>query len=349
MLAMFIPVGEATASVIEPKAKTLDGIQLHLEGEIQIGDAERFEANFEYAKSIGLNVIAISLNSPGGKVAVGAAMARSIRARGLRTMVEEGATCASACFMLFAAGKERIANENARIGVHSAVTPKVGETETAKSATIDSARLLAELGVPSTVLGKMVTTKPTEMAWLTRDDLRMMRVNTTAGKVVPGSYVETATPTIRPDTLPLVVKPEDAQKARDLFTQAQSQLRANAPQKAIPILERATELDPYDPFIASMLGYSLHMSGKNKEAREALQLALQIKKDYAEGHRVLALVAASLGEPNAARDHFTTYYRKSSRADLALSYLSDLAKSEQVNSSTALAARAALTQLNIKP
>lgn len=346
ILAFALALDVANAAVIAPRAKTMDGIELHLEGEILMGDAERLEANFEQAKAAGLKVTAINLNSPGGLVVSGAAMARSIRARELRTVVGKNATCASACFMLFAAGRERIASEDARIGVHSAVTPKLGETDSAKSSTIDSARFLAELGVPSIVLGKMVTSKPSEMAWLTKDDLRLMKVNPIPGQIVPSSYVETATPAIRRETLPLVTKPVDSQSAQDLLMQAQSHIRAKTPQNAVGLLKRASELDPYDPLIASTYGYALHLSGRDQDAREALQLSLQIKKNYAEGHRVLALVSAALGDSGKARDNFTFYYRNSARTDLALSYLSDLAKSGQGNLAASQAARAALVQLN---
>ena len=159
----------------------------------------------------------------------------------------------------------------------------------------------------------------------------------------PTSYVETAPP-IRREALPPVATPAGTDSARDLFTQAQAHIRANAPQNAVTLLKRAAELDPYDPLIASTYGYALHLSGRNADAREALQLAIQVKKDFAEAHRVLALTSASLGDSAAARENFVAYYRKSSRADLALSYLSDLAKSTQTNSSQA--ARAALSQLN---
>jgi len=349
VLATSATFGLASAAVITPRAKTMDGIELHLEGDIQLGDAERLEANFEYAKASGLKVTAISLDSPGGVVVTGATMARSIRSRELRTVVGKNATCASACFMLFAAGKERIASEDARIGVHSAVTPKLGETDSAKSSTIDTARFLAELGVPSIVLGKMVTSKPSEMAWLTKEDLRLMKVNPIPGQIVPSSYVETSTPAIRRETLPPVTKPADSQSAQDIFLQAQSYIRAKSPQNAIELLKRATELDPYDPFIASTYGYALHLAGRDQDAREALQLGLQIKKNYAEGHRVLALVSAALGDSGKARDNFTFYYRTSARTDLAYSYLSDLAKSGQGNLAASQAARAALIQLNFKP
>ena len=194
----------------------------------------------------------------------------------------------------------------------------------------------------------MVTAKPTEMAWLTREDLRLMRVNSTADRQKSGGYVETATPPIRRETLPPAVKPADVQTARDLLTKAQSQIRANSAQSAAETLKQALALDPYDPLIASTYGYALYLTKQNKEARELLQLSLQIRKDYPEAHRVLGLVSAAIGDLSEAQNNFYAYYKKSSRPDLALSYLSELSKSEDKSTTIAQAARAAINQINVR-
>lgn len=344
--AALLVTTEASAGSILPVASSPEALALRFQGQIQEGDAERFEANLEHAKAKGLIVKKVSLDSPGGSLRAGAAMARSIRQRALHTEVQSGAICSSACFMMFAAGKERQAEDGARIGVHSASEQSFGETESAKSATIDMVRFLSELGVPQPILGKVVTAKPSQMAWLTRDDLRLMQVNTSSERPQSKSYVETATPPIRRESLPPVANPADSDSASELLTQAQAQIRVNALQNALVLLKKAAELDPFDPLIASTYGYALHRAGRNQEAREVLLLAVQVKPDFAEAHRALGLTLSALGNAQAARDSFVAYYRKSSRTDLALSYLSDLAKNTQTDASKA--ARAALAQLDIK-
>lgn len=337
----------AHAATISPKGTRHDGIQLHLEGKIVEGDAERLEANFEHAKSLGLAVNAISLDSPGGRVSVGASLARSVRARQLKTIVADGDTCASSCFMLFAAGKERSAGETSRIGVHSAVVPMIGETDSAKSSTVDTVRFLSELGVPPQILGKMVTATPDQMAWLNKDDLRLMQASGHVTKAPAKSYVETATPPIKRESLPPIASPADATSARDLLAEAMSSIRANAPKNAVKLLKRAKELDPYDPFIASTYGYALHLSGDNAAAKDALLLSLQIKKDFAEAYRVLALTAVALNDAPWARANFVSYYKTSTRPDAAYNYLQSLKNDTKTPTGVAVAVRAALSDLRL--
>jgi Clp protease len=338
-------VVSAHGATISPEGTRIGGIRLHLEGEIREGDAEKLEANFEHAKSVGLIVHTISLNSPGGRVAVGASLARTMRARQIKTVVAGGHTCASACFMLFAAGRERTVEETARIGVHSAVVPKVGETDSAKSSTVDTVRFLAELGVPPQILGKMVTTRPDEMAWLTKEDLLLMRTNLLVTLPPQKSYVETATPPLRRDTLLPISSGEATRQAQLLLTEAMSHIRANTPVKAIALMKQARELDPYNPFISSTYGYSLYLANRHTEAREAILLSLQIKKDFSEAYRVLALTVAALNDVEWARKNFIAYYKTSGKPDVAYGYLSSLLNDSTVSVATKTAAKNALSDI----
>lgn len=87
-------------------------------------------------------------------------------------MVAAGTICASACFVVFAAGTSKYASYSASVGVHGASDAEGRETMEAAGATVVMARVLKELGVPGAVLGKMVVTPPSSMVWLTPDDLR---------------------------------------------------------------------------------------------------------------------------------------------------------------------------------
>jgi hypothetical protein len=48
------------------------------------------------------------------------------------------------------------------------------ETVQSNAATVAMARIVKELGVPATIVGKMVATPPDQLVWLTVDDLRSM-------------------------------------------------------------------------------------------------------------------------------------------------------------------------------
>jgi Clp protease len=162
---------------------------LLLQGRIVPGDSKRLRAAFEADKRVTLLV----LNSPGGSVLEAQEMAKSIRAFGAPVLVPGNAVCASACFMLFAAGRNRLAEPGAMIGVHSASVSGGNETMDTLGVTTLMAREAAAYGVPSGITGRMVTTRPGQMAWLTRAELESMgvrvieRQGASGGQVAPGS------------------------------------------------------------------------------------------------------------------------------------------------------------------
>src|ERR1700730_2360410 len=92
----------------------------------------------------------------------------------MATNVGQGATCASACFLVFAAGESKFANYSAQIGVHGASDEKGAETVQSGAATVSMARIAKELGVPPAIIGRMVVTPPAEMVWLSPADLQSM-------------------------------------------------------------------------------------------------------------------------------------------------------------------------------
>jgi hypothetical protein len=90
------------------------------------------------------------------------------------------AQCASACFLIFASAKHKFASRTARIGVHSVAQAATGaETNGAKTVTTDLARACAKFGVPAAIIGRMVTTPPNQVAWLSETELGSMGVEFT--------------------------------------------------------------------------------------------------------------------------------------------------------------------------
>jgi hypothetical protein len=121
---------------------------IKITGEIVQGDARRFTAFVEKAKSNGAPVMGIVLNSPGGSLAEGFQIALTARAEGLATWVHKRAVCASACFIVFAGGVKREVNATSRIGVHGVSNSDGTETTGAATATVVTARALKAFGVP---------------------------------------------------------------------------------------------------------------------------------------------------------------------------------------------------------
>lgn len=131
-------------------------------GAIEEGDAVKFAALPRFGT--------LELDSPGGLVGEALAMAAKMDARGgIRTVVKEGASCASACAMaLFVSGKTRIVYMGGRIGIHSCRnqdgTPAL-ECNKAMAANATAH------GVPWGVIeGFGNYTKPSSMLWLGAED-----------------------------------------------------------------------------------------------------------------------------------------------------------------------------------
>jgi hypothetical protein len=89
-------------------------------GGIAEGDADSLKAVIKSANDSGRLVSGIRLNSPGGSILEGTKLAEIIRFGKIATVVANGATCASACFIVFAAGDPKYVSYSASVGVHGA-------------------------------------------------------------------------------------------------------------------------------------------------------------------------------------------------------------------------------------
>jgi hypothetical protein len=147
---------------------------IKLDGEITEGDTAHFVELVHAANQAGRIVSGIRLNSVGGNLLEGAKLADAIRFAKIASVVTKESTCASACFLAFAAGTEKFAAYSAKVGVHGASEPNGNETTGSEAATVAMARAVKELGVPAAIIGKMVVTPPSEMVWLSPDDLQSM-------------------------------------------------------------------------------------------------------------------------------------------------------------------------------
>jgi hypothetical protein len=136
--------------------------------------SEAFKATVKAANDAGKLVASVRLNSPSGNLLEGAKLADAVRFGKLVTNVGHGATCASACFLIFAAGQTKFANYSAQIGVHGASDESGAETVQSGAATVSMARIAKDLGVPPAIIGRMVVTPPSEMVWLSPSDFQSM-------------------------------------------------------------------------------------------------------------------------------------------------------------------------------
>ena len=141
-------------------------------GPIVNGDDSRLLAAIVSMPAVG-TFYGFGLDSPGGNVFEAEKMAITISRSGGSTIVGAGDKCVSACFLLFAASNKRSVATDALVGVHS-VSVDGHETSDTLGLTTAFARDVSAYGVPPAIIGKLVSTKPGSVEWLTPDDLRSM-------------------------------------------------------------------------------------------------------------------------------------------------------------------------------
>lgn len=164
---------EMRAAYRDPFAPGKGTVEIQLRGSIVWGDAPKFVGLIGELEGAGRAIGNVSLESPGGAVMEAMKIAAEVRRRRLATGVPRGGMCASACFLIFAAGQGKIVQEGAQVGVHGA-SFEGRETDLSARITIEMAREASRLGVPYSIIGRMAITPPDEMVWLTRDELATM-------------------------------------------------------------------------------------------------------------------------------------------------------------------------------
>jgi ATP-dependent protease ClpP protease subunit len=178
-------IGAVTSAAELSIALVDDTAVIALNGDIAAGNADAVETLIRTVNESGRLVSAVRLDSGGGSLVEAVKLADLVRRAKLPTIVAGGARCASACFIVFAAGVEKFASYDALIGVHG-VSDKFGrETVQTEAATIAMARIVSRFGVPPGIIGQMVTTPAQKIAWLTPQDLREMGVVMTGQRPHP--------------------------------------------------------------------------------------------------------------------------------------------------------------------
>jgi len=139
--------------------------RVRLTGTVAPGDAARFEAWLETAKT----PERVELHSPGGVVTDALAIGRQLRALDAATEVRAGEVCLSACPYILAGGVERIADPDAYIGVHqhyfgeSTVLPAFIAVENIQRGQAEVMAYLNDMGVDPLLMRHALATPPDEI------------------------------------------------------------------------------------------------------------------------------------------------------------------------------------------
>ncbi len=204
--------GPASSATIKSLPGKNGRVVIQIFGQIAAGDADIFIRAVKQASAAGKVVESVQLNSAGGKLLEGATIAAAIKLGKMSTTVAQGAVCASACFLAFAAGDPKFAAAGSLIGVHKASDKDGRETAASGAASLSMARFAKELGVPSAITDRMSSTPPRQIAWLNPQDLQSMGVS------MPGRPMQTRV--VATDGRPVQQIPGEATSLATLTPQA---------------------------------------------------------------------------------------------------------------------------------
>jgi len=146
------------------------GGTIGLSGAIVEGDAAKFAALAHGARTVSIG------NSPGGDTGESLLLAQMIRNGGMATTVS--GACASACVTVFSGGVLRSITGSGALYVHSARTFESSAGKGAREGTLSYettvrlSRFLYGMGVPTSVIGRLVATPPSDLALLSPTELR---------------------------------------------------------------------------------------------------------------------------------------------------------------------------------
>lgn len=154
------------------RVATDSGVVLRLRGDVRAGDYRRLKMILQSSSVVGLEI-----RSGGGSLEEGLDIARVVRDKGL--VVYASKECDSVCSFILFAAKERHIGPGCKIGVHSVSNPRGKEDGDSIRVTVQMSRLLVGLGVPHSVVGKIVATPPAKITFLDNRDLAELNVHRT--------------------------------------------------------------------------------------------------------------------------------------------------------------------------
>jgi hypothetical protein len=165
-----------------------DKIVIDASGPIVFDEAKNFIAwvKLSLPEWNGHRATAIVFNSPGGSVEGGRQMGILIADFHMTTGVSHGGECDSACVLIWSAGEFKSVGSDSRIGVHMA---KDGDGEPTVDGTIFGLHWLQKTRAPNSVVVGAMSTKPSDIYWLSQDELIAW-----GAKIVPEEAVATKAP-----------------------------------------------------------------------------------------------------------------------------------------------------------
>jgi predicted metalloprotease len=171
-VTIIAPVREALSAAITVHAPDAEGrVFVDLVGTINDEDFKTFKEKTDQIYPIGAGhtnkQMIVTLVSYGGHIGPALQIGEHIRKRGMSTFVPGDRTCASACALIWLAGKQRTVGDTPQIGFHASYDPSTRRETGAGNAVVGA--YLRDLGIDYKAIVFMTRASPTSVEWLTPD------------------------------------------------------------------------------------------------------------------------------------------------------------------------------------
>lgn len=156
----FAPTAHAAEIQLYP-GKAGEPAIIYVGGEITSGDETRFSAVATATPSA-----LVVLNSAGGALKPALEIGKATRLRGYTTVVYKGASCASACALIWTAGSRRIIADTGRVGFHASYFDDSGKLVETGVGNAVVGHYLAQLGYSESAVIFATSAPPDKILWL---------------------------------------------------------------------------------------------------------------------------------------------------------------------------------------
>jgi hypothetical protein len=177
-LILFLSLSSGPTHAIAAKIQAIDlpnqaGPGILISGTITQGDETTFHT---LAATLPRAIVVVM--GPGGRVGPALAIGSETHARGWSTLVPAGATCASACSMIWLAGERRMLAANAQIGFHAMSMLQDGRYQETHDADNVLRNWLTDLGFAMDATATIVNTHAASIRWFDAIELRANGIET---------------------------------------------------------------------------------------------------------------------------------------------------------------------------
>lgn len=148
-----------------------------ISGDIEKGDFDNFRMLVEATKD-NSNYHFLALSSPGGNVVEAMKIGELVYNKKMTTIVPEKQDCASACALIWLAGRQKLATVQSRIGFHqSYFIGSNGKSEVSVSANALVGFYLAKINASPKIVEYVTSATPENMEWLTFSEAKALGIN----------------------------------------------------------------------------------------------------------------------------------------------------------------------------